>query len=654
MHHKRSNYTFEQHDIIPLNIPVSKNDILKNQALYINDIDVKETIKKIANQNKKEAIHDKDGVPDEHIFFDLEAEIKSHPDSLFVKCFAIKANEMNDNGDYFPKDELRNATATFVGVPVFTNHQNTDINQARGKVVHSWWDEDKNGIMVIMRVDSVAYPQLARAISEKYATGTSMGCLTPDCRVLMHDGTYLPIKDVQPGDKVITHTGKIKNVLNNQMRYKNETLYQIKHSNFILKITHNHPILTIKRFNRPTSNNYSSEDFEWREISKINVDDVVVFPQQHSNKKQEYDVVVGPYLCRKISSIQPFVYTGVVHNLQVEEDNSYISEGAVVKNCQVKYSICSVCHNLAEIPSQYCDCIKERKTRQITAKKQKCSYHKHGKDAKCPICESTKESSSKVFDYEGKVFEYNYGIKFIENSLVVTPACHDCGVTEIIDQSKFIAKVAELNSVLPGLLKKAIETPIICSDTTCVRLASQEQAKIINDALVFVNKGKEYIEKVAGQEQINDLNQALNLLTSVSSDMLKQKDQLDLEFLSDLVKVLADLQEVTDELTEQGYGRLPSPGQQGNTQPTQNNPQSTPQPTAQPPANTSKVQSGPAGNVGTATGPLAAKRINLQKLSQNIMLSKIPHKTLILSHAIKEYEQKSNRKLIIDFNLRRK
>ena len=31
--------------------------------------------------------------------FDLEAEIKKHHDSLFVKCFAIKADEVNDNGE---------------------------------------------------------------------------------------------------------------------------------------------------------------------------------------------------------------------------------------------------------------------------------------------------------------------------------------------------------------------------------------------------------------------------------------------------------------------------------------------------------------------------------------------------------------------------
>ncbi len=45
--------------------------------------------------------------------FDLEAEIQKHPNSLYVKCFAIKADEENDNGDYFSQIELKKATPTF-------------------------------------------------------------------------------------------------------------------------------------------------------------------------------------------------------------------------------------------------------------------------------------------------------------------------------------------------------------------------------------------------------------------------------------------------------------------------------------------------------------------------------------------------------------
>ena len=96
--------------------------------------------------------------------FDIVKEVKEHPEHLFVKVFAIKKDEVNDNGDYFSEKELKKAAKTFIGVPVFVNHQNDDIEKARGKVVHAWWDDERGGIYTINMVDKVAYPRLARGI----------------------------------------------------------------------------------------------------------------------------------------------------------------------------------------------------------------------------------------------------------------------------------------------------------------------------------------------------------------------------------------------------------------------------------------------------------------------------------------------------------
>ncbi len=108
--------------------------------------------------------------------FDIEAEIKKNPDHLFVKVLAIKKDEVNENGDSFPEKELKKSAETFIGVPVFCNHQNDNIENARGKVVHAWYDDDADGVYTINMVDAVAYPSLARGIEEGYIIGTSMGC----------------------------------------------------------------------------------------------------------------------------------------------------------------------------------------------------------------------------------------------------------------------------------------------------------------------------------------------------------------------------------------------------------------------------------------------------------------------------------------------
>ena len=108
--------------------------------------------------------------------FDIVKAVSENPDHLFVKVFAIKKDEVNDNGDYFSEHELKKAAKTFIGVPVFVNHQNDDIEKARGKVVHAWWDDERGGIYTINMVDKIAYPRLARGIEAGYVTGSSMGC----------------------------------------------------------------------------------------------------------------------------------------------------------------------------------------------------------------------------------------------------------------------------------------------------------------------------------------------------------------------------------------------------------------------------------------------------------------------------------------------
>ena len=108
--------------------------------------------------------------------FDLKEATTEHPDHLYIKIFAIKKDEPNDNGDAFDATQLKEAAPTFVGVPLFTNHQNDDVEKSRGECVHSWYDTEAGGIYVIGRVDKVAYPKLARGIEEGYISGTSMGC----------------------------------------------------------------------------------------------------------------------------------------------------------------------------------------------------------------------------------------------------------------------------------------------------------------------------------------------------------------------------------------------------------------------------------------------------------------------------------------------
>lgn len=307
--------------------------------------------------------------------FDLKEATSDHPDHLYIKVFAIKKDEPNDNGDAFSEKELKTATSSFVGVPLFTNHQNDDVEKARGECVHSWYDDKEGGIYIIGRVDKLAYPRLARGIEEGYITGTSMGC-------------------------------------------------------------------------------------------------------------------------------------------------------------SVENSICSVCHNNAHTSEDYCSHVANRKNRKYTGD-LKCAYHNSptDKEDKCPLCSSTKDDTKTLKHADQAIFEHNYGLKFIENSFVVNPACHDCGVKCVLNSPVIESKVASFSKTIGNLIKEAH--------------LKEEDSEIIT--------------KMGGVQELQSLKNSMDELEKVTKSMLKQKENISMEYVSQIVKAMADIQDFTDELIEMGYGGLPSP-----------------------------------------------------------------------------------------------
>ena len=104
------------------------------------------------------------------------------PGFLYVRSRAI-SSRTNDNFDTYPADELRQAYRTFVGKPVFVNHNNEDPSRGRGiildAVLHEHTAPDGSPdtwVEVLMEVDAVRFPRLAQAILDGDIDRTSMGC----------------------------------------------------------------------------------------------------------------------------------------------------------------------------------------------------------------------------------------------------------------------------------------------------------------------------------------------------------------------------------------------------------------------------------------------------------------------------------------------
>ena len=776
------------------------------------------SLSKVAALNKDEAL-DIGG-------FDIKAEIEKHPDWLYFKALAIIKDEPNDNGDAFSEEELIKAAHTFIGVPVFTNHQNDDIEKARGKVVHAWYDYDKGGIWIISGVDKIAYPPLARGIEQGYVNGTSMGvqvahsccsvchncastadqyCLEENTPILMSDFTVKKIKDIIVGDSVIDAYGKITKVTDLFVHDHNEKICKIK-SRAICKdllITKNHPILIpLRNEYRYCPTEYISDNQTMlTPVCKIEETNDLFskFNLQYSREQQIQLVrLLGYYGAEGCIIKREGKLQGVEFSLHLEEEE-YANEikeiskslfnkkaydynlanknksrririwnkecaelinnicPGTTKNRQKKYIkeifsldkelklnllstyidgdgysteegsiiICTAVHNLAsqlfylslqcnlapsinvyknqggpfnrlkdlecyrivlghsqikkiedirglkiaqaiekkkdnkskldniftvdnlfckhsayqveEIPFSgkiynfeteshsyvanntsvhNCTHVKNQKTRRFSGK-IKCQYHKSKfkPQETCPVCNCKEGEETTNEVKEAVVHEKNYGLKFIEDSLVVNPACHECLIERVINPAEF--------------LKQA-------------NYAINKGKEIFAE----INNSNQGLLKVAGKTEIQYLNDAMKRMEVVAKSMMDQKEQVSMEYVSDIIEVLASLQTSVDELVEMGYGQLPSPSSLQNPEnvgnavnPDKNNlgVQSTPQsmqPALTPvepqktmanlPSNNSSGSNSLEGGIGTVTKPSfsasADKKIkDFVKLGNNII-----------------------------------
>lgn len=114
---------------------------------------------------------------------------------LYVRVRAI-SSRVNKNWDGWPSAELQNAYKSFVGKPIFIDHNNSDPGRTRGVIVdaalhvddmnkHSNLDpyyatapdnhKPPTWIELLLEVDAKSFPKLAKAIISKDIDGVSMG-----------------------------------------------------------------------------------------------------------------------------------------------------------------------------------------------------------------------------------------------------------------------------------------------------------------------------------------------------------------------------------------------------------------------------------------------------------------------------------------------
>jgi len=82
---------------------------------------------------------------------------------------------INQNGDAFPEEDLIASYKTFIGKGLFVNHQSNNVEAIRGIILDAAWIPEEKGVDLLVALDKVAYPEIARQISAGYLNSVSMG-----------------------------------------------------------------------------------------------------------------------------------------------------------------------------------------------------------------------------------------------------------------------------------------------------------------------------------------------------------------------------------------------------------------------------------------------------------------------------------------------
>lgn len=164
---------------------------------------------------------------------------------------------------------------------------------------------------------------------------TFYNCLPPDQGVLTDRG-YRPIADIAVGDLVVTHRNRLRPVLHTFARTTTETLYGIRPAyadQDAVRVTGEHKVYVIRAAWVGSSQHVQHEP-AWLPASTIASGDYVAAVTYHSDTAPCAFTHAGLRWVQ-VSEVEHEEYTGVVLDLEVEEDHSFIAAGVVVSNCFV-------------------------------------------------------------------------------------------------------------------------------------------------------------------------------------------------------------------------------------------------------------------------------------------------------------------------------
>src|SRR2546421_5734775 len=129
-----------------------------------------------------------------------------------------------------------------------------------------------------MSINAPAKPLTLKDYKSDLHNDWCPGCVTPDTRIVMGDGTSRPITDVRVGDSVLGHDGKSHRVSEVMSHWHPDTLVRMTVKCFgSVALTDDHPVYVVKRERRKRVNTTWSP--EWIRAGDVAVGDYIAYPR---------------------------------------------------------------------------------------------------------------------------------------------------------------------------------------------------------------------------------------------------------------------------------------------------------------------------------------------------------------------------------------
>ena len=125
---------------------------------------------------------------------------------------------INNNLDCWDREVLAKSYRTFIGAHNFVEHVQVE-ELSKGRIIDAVARDLGDSVYVdILIATDRKHTDLVTAIESGKMATLSMGCFLPGTQVTMADGCRIPIEDVVPGDMVLTHKGRAREVVNKQIK----------------------------------------------------------------------------------------------------------------------------------------------------------------------------------------------------------------------------------------------------------------------------------------------------------------------------------------------------------------------------------------------------------------------------------------------------